>query len=425
MRELIFGVTRPVAVVALVSAVTALAGVVACSLIVSNGLPPYMCSPREGNSVCPTDQICAPTAGAVAQFRCCDPHAPGCTADSEGGNDMMGDDGGMSGDVRTGDAMDAEVLSDADSGTNDGLVPCRGLGCRCTTTANCPASFACVDKVSITADIWAAWIDAGGINDAGGFCAETCCTSGDCDLGDGGSATVCFGTGAGGNYCVPPSWLGDRSAIGIAGGGASCGDDASADAATVCRSGLCLDSGVCADTCCSTRLYKTECSGSGCRFGAFPGAGFDNHQAANCAVPIGSDLGTSPCMSNDQCRSNLCLGFGGFGGMGSCRDACRLPADCPANPRSQPTTCGYVQPNPPDADLVAACMAGGRVGDAGDGMPCRSSGECAQGYCAQNGPQGVCIAVCFADSDCPQPERCRPQTVQLSGGTYSVLACGM
>lgn len=429
MRQLKLGVTRRVTATALVSAVAALAGVVACSLIVSNTLPAYMCTPGPGTGVCPSGQICAPSAGTVGPYSCCVPHVPGCVAapDHDGGNDMMSDDGGSSGDARTDDAMDAmDELSDADAdaAASDGPVPCSRFGCRCATTSNCPSRFACVDKAAITADIWMAWIDAGGSNDAGGFCAETCCTSGDCDVGDGGNASVCFGTGAGGNYCVPPGWLGDRSAIGIAGGGAACGDDAGADAAAVCRSGFCLDSGVCADTCCSTRLYKTECSGTGCRFGVFPGTGFDNHQVANCAMLIGTGLGASGCTSNAECRSNLCLGSNGINMMGSCRDACRLPADCPSA-RSQPTTCGYVQANPPDADLVAACMGGGRVGDAGDGMPCRASIDCAQGYCAQSGTQGVCIAVCFVDSDCPQPERCRPQTVQLTGATYSVLACGM
>jgi hypothetical protein len=330
--------------------------------------------------------------------------------------------------------MDAGARSDADAAlANDGLVQCSGFDCRCATTSDCPKSFACVDKRAVTADIWNACIDAGVGSGAGwdgggwGVCMEPCCKSSDCDTGDGGAGDyVCFATGAGGNYCVPPGWLGDRSTIGTNAGGGACGGDAGA-----CRSGLCLSgSSVCADTCCSTRSQTIDCAGNAaCRFLPFPGSGFDTHETAQCAAaPPGAGMGR--CMGNQECQSNLCVGFvdGGFmmGGMqGNCQTACRSSIDCTGMMRQSTQTCSYAQPILPRTEIVATCapLFGQGFGDggAGDGSQCRFSSDCTRGSCVQ----GVCITVCFADSDCPANERCRPQPVQVGGTTYSVLACGI
>jgi hypothetical protein len=344
--------------------------------------------------------------------------------DNDGMVEMVGDDGGTLEDARVDATLDGDAVADAEAGTSDVQMPCHGIGCRCSSSSDCDTSFACADKLAVTANVWNAWLGAGG-GDAGRFCVEPCCTSLDCDSEDGGSgATVCFATGAGGNYCVPPSWLGDRSAIGAASGGAGCGGGAG----IACRSGLCLDSGVCADTCCSTKS-STECATNFvCRIGPFPGTGFDVHASAHCsAAPIGA--GSSGCMSNSDCRSNLCLDTT-FGNM-SCRDGCRNRDDCspPGTPMYRSQACEYIQPVATATEVVAACAPlntlGFGDGGGGDGSKCQTSADCARGYCAlQPGGQSVCLSSCFVDGDCPPPERCRPQPHVLGGTTYSVLACG-
>jgi hypothetical protein len=431
---------------ALVWTLAAIAGSVACSFIVSDSLPSFACMPEGGSGACPPDQVCrsnpSPHPGFSCQPRCmsnsscpggsCDRATGQCvTADNDANSEMMGDDGGPPpADAKVDATADGDAAIDADAEVGDVAVACHGFGCKCASSPDCDPTFTCGDKQALTASIWSAWGDAGGGgSSAGHLCIKPCCTSGDCDMGDGGGGTsVCFATGAGGNYCVPPGWIGDRSIIGTAVGGASC----IGDGGVACRSGLCLDSGVCADTCCSTHS-TAECSGTSvCRFGAFPGSGFDTHEAANCAAPISMGLpaGTQ-CGANSECRSNLCSD-GGFG-QGMCLDGpCRNPSDCTMI--FSRSTCAYMQPYlPMSPELVAACMSGLRGGgDAGDGMTCRTSSDCARGYCAMQQPGvGVCVAVCFVDDpgsssgDCPPPERCRPQPLLIGGTTYSVLACGM
>jgi hypothetical protein len=429
--------TRTAATVVLISALATIAGAVACSFIVTDNLPSFTCTPGLAN-VCPFGQVCAPDtltcvpvctpdscgAGQCVSSGLCVPPEGGAGLDGTAGDD------GPAGDGDSRATADAGATGDADAGP----VLCTGFGCKCTTTANCPTEFACVDKQAVTSDIWNACIDAGvgGGGDGGSWnvCMKPCCTSSDCDMGDGGIGdSVCFATGAGGNYCVPPGWLGDRSTIGTNLGGGACGGDAGA-----CRSGLCLAgaSSVCADTCCSNHAQTLECAANvDCRFDPFPGTGFDTHEAAQC---LAGPPSAGRCQINADCRSNLCVGAvdGGFmmgGGSGNCQDACRNSIDCTPTGMMRSQTCSYVQPNfPRTTEIVAACTQlgfGQGDGGAGDGNPCRVSADCARGSCVQSNGQGICITACFVDSDCVSNERCRPQPVQLGGAPYSVLACGM
>jgi hypothetical protein len=98
----------------------------------------------------------------------------------------------------------------------------------------------------------------------------------------------------------------------------------------------------------------------------------------------------------------------------------------------QAQTCQYLQlPGMGTATsnaLVAACvpLPPSAPGDAGavDWAPCKTSNDCARGYCAQSGAgPSVCVSVCFTDGDCISTEKCQPQTLQVSGTQYSVLAC--
>jgi hypothetical protein len=450
MRRL--DVARTIVRAALVASLGAIAGVLACSFIISDKLPAYVCVPNSGPGVCPAGQVCAPN-GAGTQYSCAAPCTPvscasglqcdsktGLCAMPDAGNEMMMEDApaGSDGPDATMDAADDRKVGDADAGADadagESSSPCSGFGCACATSSDCPPRFACAGKVALTTDVWNALTDAGGVRgDAGsGVCVEPCCISSECDSDDGGSGgQVCFATGAGGNYCVPPAWLGDRSTIGTALGGAACADDAGAP----CRSGLCV-SGACADTCCSSRLSAIECAGGSiCRFAPFPGAGFDKHETATCA-PLPASARTnngSGCASNSECKSNFCSGGDGgvtSGDMPTCREPCRNASDCAGSTRSPPW-CGYLD-IPMSTDLVSACMPSNRgVGDAGGGSPCQLSSDCARGYCAPLGNgRSACLATCFIDrpggsDDCLPSERCRPQPLQVGTAIYSVLACGM
>jgi hypothetical protein len=333
----------------------------------------------------------------------CDLGKHWCVQVNEGGNDVQTPGMDSSSDVGVPEVVNqAGPVSDAEAGMNDVQVPCTGFGCQCSTNTECESSFACVSKEAVTDAFWTAWTANGGRSNAG-FCAKPCCTSVDCSMGDGGSgASVCFATGAGGNYCVPSNLLGDRSNIGSATGGASC-------RSTACRSGLCLDSGVCADTCCSTHssASQPQCTmPSVCRFDLFPGTGFDTHVAANCSVALlAFAMAGQSCTQNPDCVSNLCVDSGLMFPANVCEDPCRNSGDCAGTfPRA---TCEYLQQDPTGTvtDIVAGCVPNLRLGgDAG-------------------------MAVCFVDDpningDCPGA-RCRPEPLTIGSTNYSALACGM
>jgi hypothetical protein len=451
MQKVKLGGARLVATAMLVASLGAIAGVFACSFIISDKAPAFMCTPGSGSGVCPTGQVCAGNQAGTL-FMC----APPCTREScasrgqvcdpttkicvtpEAGSDMMmgGDDAPSTGEMdATTDVADAGKLADAGDGDGDGggASQCTGFGCSCTTSSDCAQQFACAGKVALTTDIWTALIDAGGARgDAGaGICVEPCCASSECDTDDGGSGVqICFATGAGGNYCLPPSLLGDRSAIGMGLGGSACMDDAGPQ----CRSGLCA-SGICADTCCSNRSTALECTGGSlCRFAQFPGTGFDKHETATCALPTAGRVNNgNNCGANAECRSNLCSGGDGgvmSGDMPTCREPCRNASDCASSSRTPPS-CGYLD-IPMSTDIVSACMPTNRgAGDAGGGSPCQVSTDCARGYCAPTGNgRSACVATCFIErpggsGDCLPTERCRPQPLQVGTAIYSVLACGM
>jgi hypothetical protein len=260
----------------------------------------------------------------------------------------------------------------------------------------------------VTDDVWTAWMDSGvGTGDGMGLglCVQPCCTSADC-AGDGGAGGgyVCFATGAGGNYCVPPEWVPGRSAIGGSGGGANCADGGE------CRSGLC-QAGVCADTCCSSHSQQFECApNSICRFNNFPGSGFDTHYTARC-MPMpgggqGATTGGNGCNSNSDCRSNLCVTSGN---TATCRDACRNSADCftsTTGMRSPTLTCQYSQPQGAGQDIVPSCA------------PVQNGGF--------NGGGAADGGICFMKADCQVTggAYCEPAPTRVGQTTYSALTCG-
>ncbi|HEX4448729.1 MAG TPA: hypothetical protein VH044_18425, partial [Polyangiaceae bacterium] len=222
-------------------------------------------------------------------------------------------------------------------------------------------------------------------------------TSADCP-----GTTVCFGTGAGGSYCVAPGLLGRNGPLGEGSGGNTCqsGQD--------CRSGLCAN-GACADTCCSSQQQSNECAtGSVCRFAVFPGAGFDVHDTPWCGPPVGTVVNNSPCAVglDGTCQSGKC-------GPGRCEAVCRSTADCLTG-----QSCSYgLAPNA--KDIIAGCTSTSGAG--ADGTACTLNADCQSNFC----DGAHCIDVCFSDADCKSPWHCAPQqvAVQFGGGSYSILSC--
>lgn len=444
-------------VASVVVLLVSLASAVACSFLISDSLPsPISCLVDGGKSLCPVGQVCSPNVGGGLLGTC----APKCTFDEQCQPGFVCDGMGWCVDRESGTAdvgvvpLDASNVVDGeleaavdeagdadaspparDAWTNDGSPGCHGYGCRCATSADCDPSLqlVCADRLALTPELWNVMAD-GGVDAGGsgsGFCMDPCCTSFECPMGDGGSsAWVCFAAGAGGNYCVSPSWLGDRSNIGNLQGGASCSDDAGT---LGCRSGLC-SSGVCADTCCSTKTTNECAGGITCGFSPFPGSRFDTHFTAHCMMG-GNGAGGSQCMGDLACKSNLCVPGGGQMTM-ICRDACINPDECiPAGTgRNQSTqACEYIPAmgqGPMGSDIIAACVSlfsqgFGMRGDAGAGSPCTTWSDCTRGYCAPISPtQSQCLVTCVNDTNCVPPQRCRLQSVSIGNASYSVLACG-
>jgi hypothetical protein len=358
-----------------------------CELAVTDTLPQFSCVPGA-TDVCPAGQVCDPVA-----HRCGRPGSvtatpeAGLETDATAGDDGSdrdggGDDhGGVDQTASDGAVTDRDTSVDApvsviDAGAPDG-GPCTGFGCSCSSSPSC-ASGICASLQEVTEPVFAK---------NGAFCAKPCCTSWDCPDG------VCFATGEGGNYCVPPAWLPDRSTTGLGEGygGATCTTNSD------CRSGLCA-SGACADTCCSASAADvgSECAtGSSCRIGTFPGTGFDNHAAAYCTSGLGG------------CTGSGCT-------------ACRNSTECGTG-----KACYYQAPVLGSSNIVAACTAIEQQ-NSPVGTKCTGDFNCATNFC-ETTYTNECSDVCFSDADCSAvPDwYCRPEQIMLiTGGTDAVLVCG-
>lgn len=299
-----------------------------------------------------------------------------------------------------GNAAGSDGGGDATSGTG-GDAGCTngGILCSCISASNC----------STATPICAQFADVGSDLEHAGFCTEPCCTSANCPAG-----SVCFSGGAGGSYCVDPSWLGRSSKLGsnTAIGGTSCTSN------DQCRSGLCDGAGKCADTCCSFAESAAECaSGSQCSFGTFPGVGSaDKHFAAWCGPPGGADQEDAQCSSDDECAGGLCYTDTG-GSPPYCVQPCSTSAECGSGVGCQLDAQG--------GDIYAACFP--LSGEQGaEGAPCSGATgyqECLGGLC---NAQGMCTNICFSDAVCTVSGwTCKPMLDdEYPPGSPTVLACG-
>jgi hypothetical protein len=392
---------RSIAVVAAVlSAMLAVVAGGGCEVAIGNALPAFACDP--GPDTCPAGQTCDPTthqcvgscmAGGCPNGEQCSAGTGLCTAavDANMPDTHVVDSPAM---VDVIEASPGPEASPTDTGGGE-TGPCNTVGCKCSGPSDC-LSAVCGDQETVTTPLYQAAGDAN-------FCTQPCCTSSDCPTG-----AVCFATAAGGNYCVPPTWLGRTDGVGTSGtGGATCpqgGRD--------CRSGLCVG-GVCADTCCSTGQSSSECaSGATCTFSAFPGNSFDTHYSASCSTTSGTGANDAFCTTNTKCESELCFNE-------SCSNACRSGADCGAVDR-----CTYLQPDA-TSDLAAGCVEA--TGSVATGDTCDpTDDECETGFC--DSATNKCVDVCFTNGDCTTGT-CLPTLITFyvmgsPAGMYSVLACG-
>jgi len=376
-----------------------------CEIGIGADVPAFECV--NGPAVCPGTQVCdtlrshqciAPcTANDCGAGLECDPTSGLCLpAEASTGDDeeaSPGDSSTPEADVSVNETAPPAETGPAETG------PCRGVTCPCSGGASCNSGI-CADSSVVPTELWDA---AGQVS----FCTEPCCTSADCDAG-----SVCYAAGgspaAAGNYCVDPAWIGRSTATGTQPGGGSCqtGRD--------CRSGLCSGS-TCADTCCSTKGTNepNQCAtGTTCRFAKFPGAASADMNFVAWCGQGGTGQNGANCSDDSACASELCDGIDG------CSDACRNTADC-----SSGESCAYVNPPPPnDSAVVAACFGGAGNGD--QGSSCSSDNDCKSQFCDTTTTH-ECSDVCFANADCTVTGwRCRPATLALGGGNFSVLACG-
>jgi len=390
--------------------VVIVAGSGGCGILISGDVPAFECV--SGPAVCPGDEICDPSShqcvAPCSRTGCssglvCDPDANVCVVADSGSDESTSPEAeaGSDGDASmvSEEAAPPQETSMVDSG-------CRALLCPCSGNASCDSGV-CANSADMPKTF----------NNGNSFCTQPCCSSSDC-----GDGTVCLAAGSAtgtsmnstvGNYCVDPALLSRVTTLGTAIGGAACqtGRD--------CRSGLCGSNGFCADTCCSTGQSSTECSGSLCRFGTFPGASsFDNGYTSWCGSG-GSSPNGATCTRPSDCQSELCTSGGG--NFSTCNDACLNTPDC----GGQGMSCTYVSVTSSGSgattEVVAACVTG--AGTKAEGSTCTSDGECESQFCDAS---GVCTDVCFTDAGCTKSGwHCRPEQVQLpTGGSYTVLLCG-
>jgi hypothetical protein len=414
------GAIAATASVAIAFAIAASGG--GCELAVNDALPQYDClpgvpDPCPSGTMCAASHQCVSIATACGAEGCangsrCDTGTLHCTdaaadrevADtgfdrepdgtmgsrSEGGPDAT-EASPMTDSSDLGDSADASDVQ-ADGPAAESGSACRDLTCACRSHSDCDSDI-CAGELTVSTPLYMA-------NNSTNFCTKPCCTTADCD-----SSTVCFATGAGGNYCVNPTWIGRTATFGTATGGAACKVDSD------CRSGLCAASGVCGDTCCSASTAQpgAQCAtGTTCRFGTFPGTSFDTHYTAWCTTATGGTVaGGSACLADSNCMSERC--------DTRCEAVCRSSTGCPLG-----EACLYTAGPATTTDIAAGCVPLGGAG--AQGSTCKVDGDCQSDFC---GDGNLCSDVCFADSDCMPGWHCRPEQIKISGGgSDSVLICG-
>lgn len=159
-----------------------------------------------------------------------------------------------------------------------------------------------------------------------------------------------------------------------------------------CRSLLCIDVGEgfrCADLC--------EGDTGSCLDGEVCAA--QRRGECSACLPPASvpsrGLG-DPCDSDAQCRSGLCVQWGGFG---ECAKTCSAAQTCPSG-----FACRPAPDTLPKVSSVPNVCLHDRVGEFGS--HCIDENDCASGLCVVEGARAWCSTVCTHDSSCPDGSGC-------------------
>jgi hypothetical protein len=141
-----------------------------------------------------------------------------------------------------------------------------------------------------------------------------------------------------------------------------------------------------------------SCPGTACGAGlvCMPVGAVDGSLRGVCATPNSGAAVGEACMTDGDCQTKLCLGFGGAQG-GRCASVCIDGADCPASTRCMPTTVSGT------AISTLCLVPNGTVDDDGactTSAQCKSN-TCAEGVCVSLCPRGVALgALCAAGKPC-------------------------
>lgn len=300
--------------------------------------------------------------------------------DDMGAMSDAGEDAGA-GDSGTDDAgLDDAGMDDA------GMMSGTPLGDQCGLSGDCASGFC---------------YTIGGI---GGVCSNCevdmdCPAGTTCDYGIGDAYARCVGMGMLGDACTAGSDCGS----GFCAGGVCSECNVDVD---------CGDGGACDDQTASTGYFvclapfgspcqnSVECGSGYCNQGQFFDTCAECEQDSDCAagqtcgISIGQlyarcegslDIGDA-CTDDAGCQSGIC---NTTNGSGVCSD-CRTDADC-----SGGGTC-----------IDQSSMGGGFECGGGLGDSCGAAGDCASGYCYQQGPAAAC-SECSGNSDCAMGQMCR------------------
>jgi putative metal-binding protein len=345
------------------------------------------------NLVCPPDETCVPQTGrcisnASACVSCAVSNTAGC----------------------------CQSPNVCDPGTQACVTPgAKDAGTSCTGDLAC-ATGICSDSAELGTGA-----PAGAIAE----CTQPCCTSADCD-----PASICWGAGTGGNYCVSAA-AASRSAIGTGLPGASC------SGAGDCRSGVC-SANRCEDTCCT----NASCTGgTSCTVTTLAG-----NTTLACAV-AGKTQANQTCNTGSDCASGYCQSYCGDTSCLEVISVCASPC-CSSTQCGTFTQDGYDQQfvciddyyppltmvgTPPagtpvvpvcDFPQVSATLANGNPGPPPTGQvgaTCTAITDCFSNQCTGSASKpGYCTDVCCVDSDCKTSGYvCRPQPT----GTGTNLRC--
>jgi hypothetical protein len=321
---------------------------VGCQLLVPSDVPDFKCASADP-SACPSGMTCDTTAG-----RCV--------------SSALTPEGGEEEDVVV--PSDAKDVKDVDA-----PITAAELGADCTANGDCKSQICGTSTILTTTIIPGA---------SKSICTQTCCTSGDCPTG-----FVCFGTGTGGNYCVP-AVRAQRSTPGTKAPGAAC------VGSTDCRSGLCAGSPLrCIDTCCTA----SDCtSPTTCRVKIINVPPPDR-ETWTCAPAETTGTKDPPlaCGSGTECKSDNCAGF-----PKKCRPSCCNATHCSAFGAN--AFCAYGTFLTTNAD-TKWCFDPPTAG-AALGATCNGDIDCASRLCDPESKK--CVTACCRDGDCAQGKVCRP-----------------